>query len=121
MLAGTVGACGTAARPRTYQEFVNTKPPQLSGHIVLLGMPSDLVDFVAPLRSRHLAVVKPIVVVSPQEPSERSYVRWCGAQRRWHRESPVDPTSALVAAGTAESRACRKCTTYVVLHLCTAA
>ena len=63
---------GGATFKRSFQEFVETKPPPLEGNLVLIGMPSDLVDFVAPLRSPHLHSLKAIVVVSPCEPSERS-------------------------------------------------
>jgi len=57
---------------RSFDDFIACPVPDLSGHIVLLGMPVDLVDFVAPLRSRHLTHQRPVVVVSPRTPTQRS-------------------------------------------------
>jgi hypothetical protein len=44
-------------------------------HIVLIGMPSELIDFLLPLRSKHFekGELRPVVIVSPLAPNHRQY------------------------------------------------
>ncbi|OQR95703.1 calcium-activated potassium channel subunit alpha-1 [Thraustotheca clavata] len=59
-----------------FQGFLETQvPDNIFDHIILLGMPSLLFDFITPLRPMAFSNPIPIVIISPEAISQKSYAR----------------------------------------------
>lgn len=72
------GTKSTSTAVKTYDEFVDEEMQysvEASNHIVLMGLPNELVDFIAPLRARHYdrSELPTVVVMSPLMPSKHHY------------------------------------------------
>ncbi|OQR95895.1 Voltage-gated Ion Channel (VIC) Superfamily [Achlya hypogyna] len=105
---------------QSYVAFVSASVPhELSGHIVLCGLPNHLRDFIAPLRQaqRHTSAtntidVVPIVIISNQVLSKKQYAGIAAFERVYYvRGSPLS-LSVLAAARVPFSR------NVVILRAC---
>ena len=58
--------------------------PGITGHVILIGTVVNLAHFVLPMRSRHLEVVAPVVIMHPNPPSRTAWSKLANFTDVWY-------------------------------------
>lgn len=79
-----------------------------SGHVVVMcrRRPGDLLDFVQPLRARHLARFPPIVVLCPEPPRDEHWLKLSAFPQVWFVLGSPMRAADLVRVGLASAACC---------------
>ena len=77
--------------------------PAINGHVILIGSVVNLAHFVLPMRSRHLTISPPIVILHPDPPSRLAWSKLANFKDVWYVRGSAVEISDLKRVHIAEA------------------